>query len=161
LPHKGIDIAMPVARARGFVILCRHYYGYVCDFIIAEPGRTTIVRVVRTKRLYDTVAGMAGQFGTGIAGLSRVLPDRGRSLEIWACDYYGNLRYFRLKGSGLIEIRQDGTPFDPAAIASGADEESFPVPAAREILSHPTCGEGAPGTDEGETPGPDGEKAPG
>ena len=82
LPQKGIDIAMPVALARGFVILCRHYYGYVCDLIIAEPGRTTIVRVFRTKRLYDTVAGMAGQFRTGIAGLSRVPRDPSHSQEI-------------------------------------------------------------------------------
>src|SRR5512137_2125286 len=126
LPQKGIEIAMPVALARGFVILCRHYYGYVCDLVIAEPGRTTIVRVFRTKRLYDTVAGMAGQFRTGIAGLSRVPPDPGRSLEIWACDYYGNLRFFRLRGTDLVEIRQDGIPFDQAAVASGGGEELAP-----------------------------------
>ena len=48
VPQKGIDIALPVALARGFVIFCRHYYGYVCDLIIAEIGRTTIVRVCRT-----------------------------------------------------------------------------------------------------------------
>jgi hypothetical protein len=161
LPQKGIDIAMPVALARGFVILCRHYHGYVCDFIIAEPGRTTIVRVFRTKRLYDTVAGMASQFRTGIASLSRVPPDPGRSLEIWACDYYGNLRFFRLRRTGLVEIRQDGTLFDPAAIASGAGEESSPLPPAREIPSHPTCREGAPGSDGGEAPDPDGEEVPG
>jgi hypothetical protein len=161
LPQKGIDIAMPIALARGFVIFCRHYYGYVCDFVIAEPGRTSIVRMFRTKRLYDTVAGMAGQFRTGIAGLSRVLPDICRSLEIWACDYYGNLRFFRLRGTGLVEIRQDGTLLDPAAVASGAGEEPSPVSIAGETPSHPTCGEEAPGTDAGEIPGPDGGKAPG
>jgi hypothetical protein len=133
LPHKGIDIAMPVARARGFVILCRHYYGYVCDFIIAEPGRTSIVRVVRTKRLFDTVDGMARQFGTGIAGLSRVPPDPGRSLEIWACDYYGNLRFFRLLGTGLVEIRQDGTVFDPVAAGSSTGGEEPHVPEEGEV----------------------------
>jgi hypothetical protein len=142
LPQKGIDIAMPVALARGFVIFCRHYYGYVCDFIIAEPGRTTIVRMFRTKRLYDTVPGMAGQFRTGIAGLSRVLPDICRSLEIWACDYYGNLRFFRLRGTGLVEIRQNGTLLDPAAAVSDSDEESSPVPNAKRIPSHRPCGGG-------------------
>jgi hypothetical protein len=140
LPQKGIDIAMPVALARGFIILCRHYYGYVCDLVIAEPGRTTIVRVFRTKRLYDTVAGMTGQFRTGIAGLSRVPPDPGRSLEIWACDYYGNLRFFRLRGTDLVEIRQDGTPFDQVAVACGGSKELLPVSAAQKIPHHPACG---------------------
>lgn len=119
LPHKGIGIAMPVALARGFVILCRHYYGFVCDLVIAEAGRTAIVRIFRTKRLHDTVAGMAGQFRNGIAGLARVLPDPGRSLEIWACDYYGNLRFFRVVGQGLREIDCHGTLFDPGTGAAG------------------------------------------
>jgi hypothetical protein len=161
LPQKGIDIAMPVAMARGFVILCKRYHGYVCDFVIAEHGRTTIVRLFRTKRLYDTVTGMAGQFRTGIAGLSRVPPDPGRSLEIWACDYYGNLRFFRLRGTELIEIRQDGTLLDPTVVASGADEESSPVPTAGEIMSHPTCGEGSSGTNGEEASNPDEEEVPG
>jgi hypothetical protein len=133
LPQKGIELAMPVAQARGFVILCRHYYGYVCDLVIAEPGRTTIVRVYRAKRLYDTVAGMARQFRTGIAGLSRVPPDICRSLEIWVCDYYGNLRFFRVAGEGLIEILRTGLQLDPAAIVSCPDKE----PSAGKIPSRP------------------------
>jgi hypothetical protein len=121
LPHKGIGIAMPVALGRGFVILCRHYYGFVCDLVIAEAGRTAIVRIFRTKRLHDTVADMAGQFRNGIAGLSRVFPDSGRSLEIWACDYYGNLRFFRVvEGPVLQEIDRHGSLFDPGTQAAGA-----------------------------------------
>ena len=161
LPQKGIDIAMPVALVRGFVILCRHYYGFVCDFIIAEPGRSTIVRMFRTKRLYDTVAGMAGQFRAGIAGLSRVPPDLSRSLEIWACDYYGNLRFFRLRGTGLVEIRQDGTLLDPAAVASGAGEGSSPASTAREIQSHPPKAERISRTEGKDTPDYEGERVPG
>jgi hypothetical protein len=126
LPQKGIDIALPIALARGFVIFCRHYYGYVCDFIIAEIGRTSIVRVFRTKCLYDTVAGMAVQFGTGIAGLCRVPRDPGRSLEIWAADYYGNLRFFRVLGSGFVEISRNGTQLDPAVLPTDAEKKPLP-----------------------------------
>jgi hypothetical protein len=126
MPQKGIDIALPVARARGFVILCRHYYGYVCDLVIAESGRTSIVRIVRTRRLYDTVAGMAGQTGTTIAGLCRVPRDPGRSLEVWAADYYGNLRFFRVLGSGIVEISRAGTQLDPAALPESAGKNPLP-----------------------------------
>lgn len=129
LPLKGIGIAMPVALARGFVILCRHYYGFVCDLVIAEPGRTTIVRIFRTKRLYDTVAGIAGQFRAGIDGFGRVPPDPGRSLEIWAVDYYANLRFFRLEGTGLVEIDRHGSLFDAGTDAAGTTEEPLQMPA--------------------------------
>jgi hypothetical protein len=130
LPHKGIGIAMPVALARGFVILCRHYYGFVCDLVIAETGRTAIVRIFRTKRLHDTVTDMAGQFRNGIAGLSRVFPDSGRSLEIWACDYYGNLRFFRVvEGPVLQEIDCHGSLFDLGVLAAGVSERDRGTPA--------------------------------
>lgn len=115
LPEKAIGIAMPVALARGFIILCRHYSGYVCDLVIVEHGRTTIVLVCRTRHLYDTVAGMAAQLRTGIAGLSRLPPDPSRSFEIWACNYSGSLRFFRLVGERLVEICRNGMLLDPAA----------------------------------------------
>lgn len=124
LPHKGIALAMPAARARGFVILCRHYSGFVCDLVIAEPVRTTIVRICRSRRLYDSVAGMAGQFQAGIAGLCRVPRGTGRSREIWAVDYYGNLRFFRVEGTGLLEIDRHGSLLDPEARVAGVAGET-------------------------------------
>jgi len=157
LPHKAIEIAMPVALARGFVILCRHYYGYVCDMIIAERGRTSIVRIIRTRRLYDTVAGMAGQFRAGIAGLCRVLSDPGRSLEIWASDYYGNLRFFRVAGTGLQEIDQHGTLLDPEAGVAGAEAE-LPATLTREIPTPPGGGNGRSPGDSEKIPLPAGEE---
>jgi hypothetical protein len=125
-PQKGIDIALPAALARGFVIFCRHYYGYVCDLIIAEIGRTSIVRVVRTRCMYDTVAGMAVQLCTAISGLCRMPRDPCRSLEVWAADYYGNLRFFRVLGSGIVEISRNGTQLDPAALPEGAVKNPLP-----------------------------------
>jgi hypothetical protein len=120
VPQKEIEIALPIARARGFVILCRWYHGSVADFIIAEfAGRTTIVCICRTKRLNELVAGMAAQFGTAIAGLSRVPPSFGRSCKIWAVDYYGNIRFFRLVGTDLVEIGRDGSSLAGSAGAGG------------------------------------------
>jgi hypothetical protein len=129
VPQKAIEIALPIARARGFVMLCQRYHGSVADVIIAEfSGRTTIVCICRTKRLNELVAGMAAQFRTAIAGLSRVPPSPGRSCEIWAVDYYGNIRFFRLAGTDLVEIGRDGNPLAGSAGASG---NPLPLPASK------------------------------
>jgi hypothetical protein len=125
VPQKAIDIALPVAMVRGFVIPCRRVNGSVADFVIAGPGWTAVVSICRTKRLNELVAEMAMQFPLAIAGLARVPPAPGRSCEIWACDYYGNIRFFRVAGTGLVEIGRDGNLLaDPA----GAGQISSPPP---------------------------------
>jgi hypothetical protein len=131
---------MTYAEARGFVILCRKYHGYVCDFVIAEPGRTTIGKAVRTKRLFDTTAGMAAQFPAAIAHLSRVPPDPGRSCEVWACDYYGNIRFFRLAGTGLVEINQHGIVIDPLVVPGYTGEVRSPTATGGEPTHRPAGG---------------------
>ncbi|MGB9176728.1 MAG: hypothetical protein WCB46_08340, partial [Methanoregula sp.] len=141
VPQKAIDTALPIAKARGFVMLCRRYHGSVADFIIADFfGRTTIVRICRTKRLNELVAGMAVQFRPAIAGLSRVPPSPGRSCEIWAVDYYRNIRFFRLTDTALVEIGQDGNLL---AGPAGAGGNPLPLPAGE---SPPPAldGEGVP-----------------
>jgi hypothetical protein len=127
VPQKAIGIALPIARARGFVIFCRQYRGSVADLIIADfSGRTTIIRICRTKQLNEPVAGMAVQFRSAIAGLNRIPPSPGRSCEIWAVDYYGNIRFFRLAGTGLAEIGRDGNILAGSSKACG---NVSPVPA--------------------------------
>lgn len=143
LPEKAIGIALPYANARGFVIQCKRYHGCVCDFVIAEPGRTTIGKAARTKRLFDTTGGMAAQFPAAIAHLSRVPPDPGRSCEIWACDYYGNIRFFRLAGIGLVEINQHGEVIDPLAVPGCSGEVRVPGTTEGECGHDPAGGGGS------------------
>jgi hypothetical protein len=129
VPKKAIDIALPMALAQGFVMLCRRHHGSVADFVLAGFGWTAIVCVCRTKRLNELPEELAAQFRSAIAGLGRVPRSPGRSCEIWACDYYGNFRFFRVVGSALVEIGRDGRPLQPVAGTSGTGEETRPAPA--------------------------------
>ena len=115
VPEKAIGIALPIAIARGLVMLCRRHHGSVADFVIAGFGWTAIVCVCRTKQLNELPEELAAQFRSAIAGLSRVPPSPGRSCEIWACDYYGNFRFFRVAGSALVEIGRDGNLLAPVS----------------------------------------------
>ena len=55
-PKKAIEFAIPYAHARGFVIFSRRQRECVCDIIILGSGRTTIVRLARTKHLRGSPA---------------------------------------------------------------------------------------------------------
>jgi len=125
VPQKAIDIALPVARSRGFVILCQRHRGSIASFVIAGPGWTAIVYLGRTRRLNNLPGEIASQFGYGLAGLCRVPPAPGRSCEIWACDYYGNLRFFRLAGADVVEIDMNGNVSEPVT-GTGKDPSRSP-----------------------------------
>lgn len=133
MPRKAINIALPVARARRFMILCQRHRRSIVSFVIAGPGWTAIVYLGRTKRLNELPGDIDAQFGYGMAGLRRVPPAPGRSCEIWACDYYGNLRFFRLTGAGVVEIDMDGRVLEPVA-GTGEDPPRSP---SREISVSP------------------------
>jgi hypothetical protein len=141
VPRKAIEVAMPVARARGFVILCERHRGSIVSFVIAGPGWTAIVYMGRTRLLNNLPGDIDAQFGYGMAGLRRVPPAPGRSCELWACDYYGNLRFFRLTGTGVVEIDREGRVREPVA---GTGEESPRSPSGEITVPTPD-GEVVPG----------------
>lgn len=107
-PHKAFDLARPVAKARGLVSFCRRERGSICDFVIFYGGLATIVRMARTKRIHDTPAGMEAQCAEQIAGLRMVQPGPGLTRELWVCNNYGTLRFFRVESSYLLEVDRDG-----------------------------------------------------
>ncbi len=121
-PEKAIRLALPIAKARGFITFCRRERGSICDFIILCPGLTAVVRLGRTKRLHGSLADMEFQFAGAAAGLRTVPPDPARSCEIWACDYYDNIRFFRVERTGLTEMGINGKPLD----GTGATEVAPP-----------------------------------
>ncbi|MCK9631009.1 MAG: hypothetical protein M0R30_05145 [Methanoregula sp.] len=109
-PGRAIDVALPVAWARGFVTLCQRGRGSVCHFVIHAEGYTAIVQLKRCRRLHGSVAEMEMECREPIARLKLVPPGLCRSLELWACSPHGVLRFFRIAGPGLIELKRNGDP---------------------------------------------------
>jgi hypothetical protein len=107
-PKNGIDIALPIAWARGFVTLCARGRGSVCHLVIHAEGYTAVVAIQRLRRLHGSIAEMEIACREIIAGIKLVPPGLCRSLEIWAYNDYGTCRFFRIMGTGLIELMKDG-----------------------------------------------------
>lgn len=109
-PKKAIELALPIAQARGYVVFCKRERGSICDIVIFGEGVTIVVRLARTKRINQSLADMEAQFAGATACLVRIPKTDRRIREIWACDYHNNLRFFQITGTGLIEIGRDGKP---------------------------------------------------
>lgn len=110
-PKKAIELAIPYAHARGYVIFSRRQRGSVCDLVILGSGRTTIVCMARSKHIRGSLAEMETQLAGAAAGLRSIPPDPGWVYEIWACNYYRGIRFFRVERARLLEIDRDGKPF--------------------------------------------------
>jgi hypothetical protein len=68
--------------------------------------------MVRSKHLRGSLAEMKTQLAGAMAGLGSIPPDPGRVCEIWACNYYRSIRFFRVVQAGISEIDRDGKPTD-------------------------------------------------
>jgi hypothetical protein len=128
VPEKAIGLALPVARARGFVIPCRRSRESGIDLIIVSAGLTALICVCRTRQLNGTPEDLAAQFRIPLTMLMQVPPCPGRCREIWACDYYGSIRCFRLtttRKACLAEIGRDGIPLAGTIAAQPPEGETI------------------------------------
>jgi hypothetical protein len=64
--------------------------------------------MARSRRIHDSPSGIEVQCAEAIAFLRMVQPGPGLVRELWVCNHYGTLRFFRVESSYLIEIGRDG-----------------------------------------------------
>jgi hypothetical protein len=106
---KALDAALPVARARGQVILTRPYPGSTCDFLIDTPGGIVAVCSRRSRRIQSTIDEIARQNQDTLAAISAATHTPGIIREFWLWCPYGTQRFFRVEGTTLTELDQLGT----------------------------------------------------
>jgi hypothetical protein len=117
-PAKGMDLAIPVAMMRGEVTLFRYSPTNQGDFMIAENGRLTVVRLRLAARKRWTADTAGAEYASTIAGFSGYPLGGPVSIELWLYSRYGTLRFFRIGAAGLAEIDCHGEPFVNGAPAS-------------------------------------------
>ena len=109
-PSNGIREALPVARARGRVLEIVQNGDTPAMFVIVADGKVYFIYIRRADPFRVTPADMEAENRTVLA-MIRSLPGSADIIrEFWPYSRSGNLRFFRVEDSWLLEIGRDGLP---------------------------------------------------
>ena len=114
-PSKGMDIALPVAKARGRVIELVQNGDTLADFEIIIGGVVIFVSLCRADPFRCTPADIEAGSRVRIARLRSVPASAHIIRELWIYSKYGSLRLFRVEDTWLLEIGPDGMPLGAGA----------------------------------------------
>ena len=106
-PVIWMDAALPVAEARGQVMIFRHSVRNLADFIIVGTGTLAFVRVRKVQCLHGPPEEIEGDLRNEVNMLRRI-PGGSVSRELWPYSRYRVLRFFRVEDTGLVELGADG-----------------------------------------------------
>jgi hypothetical protein len=106
-PVIWMDAALPVAEARGQVMMFCHSGRNLADFIIVGTGTLAFVRVRKVQCLHGPPEEIEGDLRNEVNMLRRI-PGGSVSRELWPYSRYGVLRFFRVEDTGLVELGADG-----------------------------------------------------
>lgn len=109
-PYNGIDLALPIAEARGRVMEIVQNGDTPAMFVIDADGKIFFVYIRRVDPFRVTPAEMEAE-NRKVLALIRSLPSSPDIIrEFWPYSKYGTLRFFRVEDSRLLEIGRDGRP---------------------------------------------------
>jgi hypothetical protein len=109
-PSKGIDEALPIAKARGRVMVIVQNGDTPAMFVVVADGKVYFIYIRRSYPFRVTPAEMEAE-NHGVLATIRTLPSSTDIIrEFWPYSKYGTLRFFRVEDSWLLEIGRDGQP---------------------------------------------------
>ena len=109
-PDQGRALAEPVARRRGMAHVIEPGQHTLLDLVITGPGIFCAVTVRRAQHLRAPIPELETEFGS-LIGEVRQLPGKEPvSREIWWYNRAGQLRFFRVDATALVELAADGQP---------------------------------------------------
>lgn len=139
-PKEAIRKAKKIAQERGEVRYYERGPGLHPHFSIVAPHLLAEVIMAITNHINAPLAQLEAE-AAGVIGCMKMYPASQQiSREVWFSSQNYTRRYFRVTGSGLIELAPDGhlLPIDVAKIGAGGTAAGAPAPA--------TAAAGSPGS---------------
>jgi hypothetical protein len=106
----GLEIALPIARARGRVLEIVQNGDTPVMFVIAADKRIVFVQIRRSDPFRLTPVETEAENRALLAGIRSFPGSADIIREFWVYSKAGTLRFFRVEDSWLLEIGRDGQP---------------------------------------------------
>jgi hypothetical protein len=111
-PGRTLAAALPIAEIRGVVHRIRSARGSLYDIVIATAVPVAFVRLKYADRIHMTLAETEEFHRDAINGLRAIVSTENISRELWLRTRHGTWRFFRVMGTGLVELSRNGMPLE-------------------------------------------------
>jgi hypothetical protein len=109
-PHRALEEAIPIAKARGIVQLAMTMPERIFDIAIVSKIPVTFARVMFAPEILASIQQLTDDFKDEIAQLRIIARDKAITAELWLRSKHGTWRFFLVTPAGLVEIDRDGKP---------------------------------------------------
>lgn len=146
-PKKAIDKAKKIAKERGEVRYYVRGSGLHPHFSIVAPHILAEVMLKITKHISAPLAQLEAEAADEIGCMKMYPASQQISREIWFSSQNYFRRYFRITGTGLIELGPEGNllPIDVAKIGTCGTADGAPAPAGAAAGAQAAGSPGSPG----------------
>ncbi len=107
-PHKALEEAVPIAKARGMVQVTLAGPERIFDIAIVSKVPIGFVRVMFAPKILADIPELAEYYKTEIAQLRLIARDAAITAELWIRSKHGTWRFFLVTPSTLVEIDREG-----------------------------------------------------
>ena len=109
-PHRALEEAIPIAKARGIVQLGMSGPERIFDIAIISKIPVAFARVMFAPEILATLQQLAEEFKDELAQLRIIARDAAITAELWLRSKHGTWRFFLVTPNSLIEIDREGKP---------------------------------------------------
>jgi hypothetical protein len=112
-PHKALEEAVPIAKARGMIQVTLSGPERIFDIAIVSKIPVAFARVMFAPKILATIQELMEDFKEEIAQLRVIARDLAVTAELWIRSKHGTWRFFLVTPSTLVEIDRGGNRLEP------------------------------------------------
>ncbi|PKL65105.1 MAG: hypothetical protein CVV32_06050 [Methanomicrobiales archaeon HGW-Methanomicrobiales-3] len=107
-PHRAIDDAVPIAKARGFIQLAMGGPERIYDISIVSKIPIVFASIMFAPKILASIPELAEYYKNDLARLRLIARDAAVTLELWIRSRHGTWRFFQVMPSTIVEIDREG-----------------------------------------------------
>lgn len=107
-PHRALDEAIPIAKARGLIQLAMGGPERIYDLSIVSKIPIVFTSIMFAPKILASIPELAEYYKKDLARLRVIARDAAVVIELWIRSRHGTWRFFQITPSALVELDRDG-----------------------------------------------------